>query len=123
MADLKGAAIDFLRMAASGNVRMAYRTHVGPQFRHHNPYFRGDADSLMAGMEESHTKNPETALEVQRALQDGDLVAVHSRVRHKPGDPGFAVVHVFRFQGDRIAEFWDIAQAVPKQSPNEHGMF
>ena len=41
----------------------------------------------------------------------------------QPGDPGVAVVHVFRFEGDRIAEFWDIGQPVPKDSPNANGMF
>ena len=56
-------------------------------------------------------------------LEDGDLVAVHSRVRQKPGDLGAAVVHIFRFQGDRIVELWDMGQSVPENSPNENGMF
>ena len=72
-------------MAASGNVREAYRKHVGADFRHHNPNFRGDAVSLMAAMEENAAKNPGKSLEIQLALQEGDLVAVFSRVRQKPG--------------------------------------
>lgn len=120
---LKEAAIEFLRLVASGKVREAYRKHVGPDFRHHNPFFPGDAESLMAAMEENAAKNPNKVLEVQRALQDGDLVAVHSRVRQEPGDLGAAVVHIFRFRGDLVAELWDIGQAVPENSPNAHGMF
>ena len=77
----------------------------------------------MAAMEENAAKNPEKVLEIQRALQDGDLVAVHSRVRQKPGDTGIAVVHIFRFQGNLIVELWDIGQGVPENSPNEYGMF
>jgi predicted SnoaL-like aldol condensation-catalyzing enzyme len=50
-------------------------------------------------------------------------VAVHSRVRQTPGDPGGAVVHLFRFEGDRIAELWDIGQPVPAESVNDNGMF
>lgn len=119
----KEAAREFLTMAASGNVREAYRKHVGADFRHHNPNFRGDAASLMAAMEENAAKNPDKSLEIQMALQEGDLVAVFSRVRQKPADPGGAVVHIFRFQGERISEFWDIGQAVPEKSPNENGMF
>lgn len=122
-AERKEAAIDFLRLAASGNVHEAYRKHVGPEFRHHNPYFRGDADSLMEAMAENAQENPDKILEVQRALQDGDLIAVHSRVRQKPGDRGGSVVHIFRFDGDRVAELWDIGMAVPEESLNEHGMF
>ncbi len=60
---------------------------------------------------------------MQRALEDGDLVAVHSRVRLKPGEPGIAIVHIFRFEGDLVAELWDVGQPVPSDSPNANGMF
>ena len=119
----KEIAVGFLRAAASGNVREAYQQHIAPGFKHHNPFFRGDADSLMKAMEEAAAKNPKKVLNVQRALEDGDFVAVHSRVRQNPGDVGAAVVHIFRFQGDRIIELWDMGQPVPENSPNENGMF
>jgi predicted SnoaL-like aldol condensation-catalyzing enzyme len=120
---LKDAAIEFLTLAATGKVREAYARHVAPGFRHHNPHFHGDAESLMAAMEENAVQNPDKSLEVQMALQDGDRVAVFSRIRQRPGDPGAAVVHLFRFEGDRIAELWDAGQAVPEESVNENGMF
>jgi predicted SnoaL-like aldol condensation-catalyzing enzyme len=119
----KEAAVDFLRLAGSGKVREAYRKYVGPEFRHHNAYFRGDAESLMAAMEENAAKNPNKVLDIQRALEDGDLVAVHSHVRQNPDDRGAALVHIFRFKGDKVIELWDVAQPVPENSPNEHGMF
>jgi predicted SnoaL-like aldol condensation-catalyzing enzyme len=120
---LKEAAVEFLTLVATGKVREAYERHVGPGFRHHNPYFRGDAESLMEAMEENAAQNPDKSLEVQTALQDGDRVAVFSRVRQKPGDRGAAVVHIFRFEGNRIAELWDVGQAVPEESVNENEMF
>jgi predicted SnoaL-like aldol condensation-catalyzing enzyme len=119
----KQAAVSFLHLASSGKVREAYRAYLGPGFRHHNPYFRGDAESLMKAMEENAAKNPHKVLEVQRALEDGALVAVHSRVRLKPEELGVGLVHIFRFDGDRIVELWDLAQPVPPESPNENGMF
>jgi predicted SnoaL-like aldol condensation-catalyzing enzyme len=121
----KDAAIEFLTLVATGKVREAYERHVAPGFRHHNPYFRGDAESLMLAMEENAIQNPDKILEVQMALQDGDRVAVFSRVRQRPDDRGGAVVHLFRFEGDRIAELWDVGQAAPEdsESVNEHGMF
>ena len=119
----KEVALSFLRLAASGKVREAYQKHVAPGFRHHNPYFRGDAESLMIGMEENAAKNPNKVLEVQHAIEEGDFVAVHSRLRMKPGEPGVALVHIFKFQGDRIVELWDLGQPVPENSPNENGMF
>jgi predicted SnoaL-like aldol condensation-catalyzing enzyme len=119
----KDAAVEFLTLAASGSVREAYERHAGPGFRHHNPHFRGDAASLMEAMEHNAVQSPNKSLEVQRALQEGDHVAVFSRVRQKPGDLGAAVVHIFRFEGDRIVELWDVGQPVPEDSVNENGMF
>ena len=119
----KDAARDFLRLAASGSVSEAYHKYVATGFRHHNPYFRGDAQSLQAGMEENCAKFPDKKLEIQRAIEEGDLVAVHSRVRMKPGDAGMAVVHIFRFKANLITELWDVGMPAPENSPNEHGMF
>ena len=119
----KDVAVAFLQLASSGRVREAYAKHVAPDFRHHNPFFVGDAQALMAGMEENARQNPDKSLSVVRALEDGDLVAVHSHVRQKPDDRGAAVVHLFRFEGDRIAELWDVGQPVPAQSVNANGMF
>ena len=38
----KEVAVEFLRLVASGNVQEAYRKHLSPAFRHHNPFFAGD---------------------------------------------------------------------------------
>lgn len=119
----KDMAISFLHLVTSGKVREAYENHVGPSFRHHNPYFKGDAESLMKGMEENADKFSNKIFKIQHALEDGDLVAVHSHVRLKPEERGFALVHIFRFQDDRIVELWDMGQPVPEDSPNEYGMF
>jgi predicted SnoaL-like aldol condensation-catalyzing enzyme len=119
----KQIAISFLRAAATGKARETFPAIGAPNFRHHNPWFRGDAQSLLAAMDENARENPDKVLDVQQALEDGDLVAVLSHVRHRPGDRGAAVVHIFRFQGDRIVELWDVGQEVPADSPNENGMF
>ena len=122
-ANNKNAAVSFLRLAASGRAREAFGTYAGPGFRHHNPWFAGDADSLAAAMDENARQNPDKKLDVLRAVEEGDLVAVHSYVKHGPDDRGFGLVHIFRFEGGRIVELWDLAQAVPAESPNVHGMF
>ena len=120
--DRKQAAVSFLKHASSGKLDEAY-SRVSPTFRHHNPYFKGDAESLKAGMAEAARKFPETSLEVHHTFEKDNLVAVHSRVRHSPDTPEIAVVHIFRFEADRIAEMWDVGMEAPKDSPNENGMF
>jgi len=115
-------AISFLKNAASGKLDEAY-SMVAPNFRHHNAYFPGDTESLKAGMADAHKQFPNTRIEVQRAIAEGDLVAVHSHVQHAPDKPAIAVVHIFRFEDDRIAELWDVGMEVPQDSPNENGAF
>jgi len=119
----KDTAVSFLSLITSGRIREAYEKHVAPEFQHHNPFFRGDAKSLMAGMEDNGKRFPIKTLTVHRVLEDGDLVAVHSQVKLRPGKTEFAVVHIMRFQEDRIVELWDLGQPVPENSPNEFGMF
>ena len=72
---------------------------------------------------EAHEKFPNTTLEIQHVLEEDDLVAVHSKVRHSSDTPEIAVVHLFRFEGSRVAELWDIGIETPKESPNKNGMF
>jgi predicted SnoaL-like aldol condensation-catalyzing enzyme len=119
----KDTAVSFLRLVSSGKVREAYERCVGENFRHHNAYYRGDRESLMRAMEDNAAKNPNKVLDVKLALEDGSYVAVHSHVRQHPQDRGAAVVHLFRFENDRIAELWDVGQALPPESPNQNGMF
>ena len=123
MATKKDIAVSFLQLAAAGRAREAFSKHAGSGFRHHNPYFAGDAQALMTGMDENARQNPDKRLDVLHAVEDGDLVAVHSRVQHHADDRGAAVVHLFRFEGDRIAELWDVGQPVPDESVNGNGMF
>ncbi|MCA0754240.1 nuclear transport factor 2 family protein [Paenibacillus sp. N4] len=119
----KEKAVAFLQLVASGEVREAYQRYIGPDFLHHNPFFRGDADSLMLAMEENAAKNPHKTLEIKRVMEEGDIVAVHSHVKQKQEDIGAAVVHIFRFNNDLIVELWDVGQPIPEQSPNENGVF
>ncbi len=119
----KDIAVSFLRLATSGKVRQAYRKYVHPQFSHHNPYFKGDRESLLIGMEESGVAFPNKVFKAVRTLEDGDFVAVHGKVRLKPDMPEIALMHIFRFNGDLIIEEWEAAQEVPAESPNENGMF
>ena len=121
--DKKETAIAFLKLAASGKVSEAFAQYVSADFRHHNPYFPGNAKSLKAGMMEAHEKFPNTTLEVQHTFADGELVAIHSRVRHSAETPEISVVHIVRFEERRIAEIWDVGMEAPKESPNENGLF
>jgi predicted SnoaL-like aldol condensation-catalyzing enzyme len=119
----KDTAVSFLHLVGSGKVREAYDRYVGANFRHHNAFFRGDRESLMRAMEENAERSPNKVLDVKHTLEEGNYVAVHSHIRQHAQDRGAAAVHIFRFENDRIAELWDVGQAIPQDSPNENGMF
>lgn len=119
----KEIAQDFLKLCAAGESRRAFELYVSKDFKHHNAWFPGDRHTLMVAMEESAIENPTKIFEMKRALEDGNLVAVHSYIQQKPTDRGAAVIHILRFENDKIVEFWDFAQAVPENMVNKNGMF
>lgn len=119
----KQIAQDFLKLTAKGESRKAFQLYVGEDFKHHNVHFKGDGQTLMMAMEENAKRMPDKVFEIQRALEDGELVAVHSRFRQTPNDLDVAIIHIFRFNNGKVVELWDFGQAVPADSVNENGMF
>ncbi|EXE16660.1 snoaL-like polyketide cyclase family protein [Acinetobacter baumannii 1106579] len=121
----KEIAVRFLELAAAGEVDEAYGNYTTPNFKHHNPYYAGDKTSLKEGMREIAIETPNKVLEVQHVIEDGALVAVHSKLEMQMNDKLtiLAVVHICRFENGKIAEFWDIGQIQPDPLVNENGMF
>jgi len=120
----KQIAVRFLELAAAGEVDEAYSNYTAPNFKHHNPYYAGDANSLREGMRESAAETPNKVFDVQHVIEEGDLVVVHSKLEMQMnGLTTLAVVHICRFENGKIAEFWDIGQVQPDPLVNENGMF
>lgn len=119
----KQMVVQFLQLVAAGQITEAYRQYVDPWGKHHNPFFPAGFPALQKGMMENHLQFPNKLLTVRNVLGDGDLVAVHSHMVPRPGETGVATVHLFRFQGDKIVELWDLSQPLPENSPNQDGMF
>jgi predicted SnoaL-like aldol condensation-catalyzing enzyme len=120
----KESAVEFLKMASAGRVDDAYTKFIAPGFVHHNLYFKGDRESLKSAMTEAHATSPNKLIDVKRVFEDGDFVITHSLVvRGNPADPDVAVVHIFKFDGDKVVELWDLGQVLSKDSPNENGAF
>jgi predicted SnoaL-like aldol condensation-catalyzing enzyme len=118
----EATALEFLRCLRAGDVSAATGL-VTRTARHHNPYFPAGMPALIHAAAGAAKANPDRQFDVQRVVADRDHVVVHSHVRHRPGEPGVAVVHIFRFEGDRIAELWDLGQPVATDGVNDDGMF
>lgn len=123
MGDRKQAAVQFLQLVVAGRIDEAYQQHVDMQGKHHNPFFPAGFPALQKAMIENHGQFPNKRLIVKHVLVDGDLVAVHSHIVPRQGEKGMAVVHLFRFHGNKIVEMWDCGQPLPTDSPNKDGAF
>ncbi len=119
----KDIALDFLSHIIAGKIREAYEKYVSPNFIHHNPYFKGDRESLLLAMEEAHVQFPDKVFIIYRIFESKDSVAVHSSMQLKSGASPIAVVHMFRFEKDHIVEEWEVSQTVPESRVNGNGMF
>ena len=119
----KAAAVDFLQMVVADRIEEAYQQYVDMGGKHHNAYFPAGFPSLEKAMKENQIQFPLKVFTVKHALEDNDLVAVHSHTVLRSGEMEFAVVHLFRFHEGKIVEMWDMGQQVPVDSANKDGMF
>ncbi len=119
----KETAVRFLHLVIAGRIEEAYEKYVDMSGKHHNPYFPAGFPALKQAMIENHAQFPDKRIDIKHVIAEGDLVSAHSRVVLGPGEKDIAVVHVFRFRGEKIVELWDIGQPVPGDSPNRDGAF
>ena len=118
MEDIKNNSISFLKMIISGNIDKAFSLYVHEDFFHHNPYFEGDRDSLKKGMIENYFKNPNKILNIFQCIQEDEKIAVHSNLTLTQNKMEMILIHIFRFQDDKIIEIWDIGSPIPLENLN-----
>ena len=126
----KEIAVEFLRLVGSGKPKDGLR-FFALDCKTHNPYTAGGMDALtdaMIAVQKQAAKGiikgstADFKLIIRQVLADGDSVAVHTQISSsKPSEGGLRQVHLFRFSGDKIVEYWDISQQVPENAPNAAG--
>ncbi|MGR3938925.1 nuclear transport factor 2 family protein [Streptomyces sp. BRA346] len=97
--------------------------YVRPDYIQHNPTAADGAAGLKALATSIHQQFPDARYNVKRAISEGDLVLLHSNVVLVPGTKGASVIDIFRFQGGKIAEHWDVIQNVPDTTASGNDMF
>ena len=96
---------------------------ISPGYIQHNQSVAPGVASLKAFLDMIKAETPEAVHDVKRAFVDGVHVTVHYHVRRRPGDPGWAVIDIFRIENGLIAEHWDVMQDIVEGGPNPNSPF
>ena len=97
--------------------------YLSPAYLQHSSLAEPGLAALKGFLDKGRAESPDARQEIKRAFVDGDHVVVHVHVVRWPGDPGLAVVDIFRVADGRIVEHWDVLQEVPVNPVNPNSMF
>jgi len=128
----KDIVVEFFNLVGSGRPKDGLR-FFAPECKTHNPYTGGGMKELIDAMIAIQKQGAQGIIQgstadfnliIRQVLAEGDLIAVHTQISgSNPSAGGLRQVHLFRFSGDKIVEYWDITQMVPQNAPNAAGAF
>ena len=115
---------EYFKLVSAGKFKDGLR-FFSPNCKTHNPFLVGNMnaliDAMIAANKEYGPKYPEAQFSLKYLLADGDLVAAYTQLvgsPSKPGEGGIRQMHLFRFEGDIIVEYWDVTQQILPNMPN-----
>ncbi len=121
----KDIAVDFYKKALfEGHVDEAFRLYAGVPYRQHNPLIEDGLDGVKKFVAFVMANHPDAHCAIKRVFADGDHVILHSHWHGLSDNPrGEAVVDIFRLEGGKVVEHWDVIQPIPETSANANTMF
>lgn len=118
--------LDFYEAALNEkNVEKA-KTFLGDKYVQHNPHVPEGPEGLLRLVRFRRDKFPKGRNEVKMIIAEGDLVALHVHSVLVPGTPGRKIVDIFRVEGNKVVEHWDVIQEIPEElfpPINDNGLF
>lgn len=97
--------------------------YISPDYVQHSSLAPPGREALKEFLDVVRRQSPEAETHVKRSFVDGDHVICHTHVIRHVGDPGLAVVDIFRVEGGMVAEHWDVLMEVPLNPVNTLPMF
>jgi predicted SnoaL-like aldol condensation-catalyzing enzyme len=120
----KQTVLDFYELGLNQKDVHAAAKLIGDRYVQHNPRIADGIEGFEAFLATLRRDFPDLKAEVKRLFADGDHVIAHVYGVRVPGQPGTAIVDIFRLdENGRIVEHWDVMQPVPDTSANPNGMF
>ena len=106
----KDIAVDFYKTALfEGHVEEAFRLCAGAPYRQHNPLIEDGMEGVKKFVAFVMANHPDAHCEIKRIFADGNHVILHSHWHGLSDNPrGEAVVDIFRLEGGKVIEHWDV---------------
>jgi predicted SnoaL-like aldol condensation-catalyzing enzyme len=96
---------------------------IGERYVQHNPVIADGIDGFKTFVGFLKQTFPNLRGEIKRVFADGDFVILHAHGIRAPGQRGSAIIDIFRLDGGKIVEHWDVMQTIPDDAVNSNGMF
>jgi predicted SnoaL-like aldol condensation-catalyzing enzyme len=120
----KQTVLDFYEAGLNQKDFDAAAKLIGDRYVQHNPRIADGIDGFEAFLASLRQDFPALKAEVKRIFADGDYVIAHVYGVRVPGQPGTAIVDIFRMDANgKIIEHWDVMQPIPDSAANANGMF
>jgi len=104
--------------------RAAFERYMAPDFIEHKPDIPdGTREATASFLEGVIAAVPDARWEIVRTIAEGDLVFLHVRFTPREGAPAYAIADVFRVQGCRIVEHWDVVAGPVEGAMNPNSRF
>jgi len=95
--------------------------YIGDNYIQHNPAVADGKEALRDALKVWFKNAPKEIIDVQHIGADGNFVYIHTK--SKRGNKTYSVIDIFRVDGGKVVEHWDVIQEVPAKAANDHPMF
>ncbi|HET7319178.1 MAG TPA: nuclear transport factor 2 family protein [Nitrospirota bacterium] len=119
----KRTVVEFYEKAINQKDFEAASKYMGPRYTQHNPLAADGPEGLRAYLQYLRATYPNSHSEIKRVFADGDYVILHVHAVRAPGTRGSAIVDIFKLEGGKVVEHWDVIQEIPEKAANSNGMF
>lgn len=119
----KKTVVEFYEKGLNQKDFEAASKYFGPRYVQHNPTAPDGIEGFKTFIAFLREKFPDSRSEIKKVFADGDYVILHVHAVREKGTRGNAIVDIFKLEGGKIVEHWDVNQPIPEKAANENGMF